>query len=222
MVISTLFASSRRGLAASRAIFALAALALLAAGTAYRHWSNDRCCTLPAQRPPASDVATPRPVDFSVDVAWSTGSVAPRYYHRQRLRVASDGKAQLTFVPGVDTDAPSWNASFKVPDSTLDALWSTYQRLGLRRIPAALPVPPDRRVVGSGSHSGTVVASGQMVAFDDYRADTWSSMVLAFVERVQAVLPDSIARGMEARHAAWAACAAGKFGDEAGARPAGL
>jgi hypothetical protein len=214
----TFQSSSRRGFAARRAVLALAALALLGAGAAYRRWSNMRCCTLPPQQPYASELPTPRPNDFSVDVAWSTGSVAPRYYYRQRLRLGSDRQVRLTFVPGVDADAPSWDATFTVPDSTLDALWASYQRLGLRRIPAAQPIPPERHVDGAGSHSGTVVASGQMVAFDDYRADSWSSVVLTFVERVQAITPDSLVQRLAARHAAWAA---GKFGDAPGARSTG-
>lgn len=203
----------RRGLTSIRVVLGLVALCSIAAGAV---WQLGRvCCAPPPITLIAPDAPSARPDDFSIDVAWSTGSVAPRYYQRQRARIGADRKAHLTYVPGYDADGPSWDESFVVSDSAFEALWTSFQHAALRRLPAAQPIPPDRHAEGGGSHSGTVVANGAIVAFDDYRADEWSGRVTDFVARVQRVIPDSIRDRLTARHKVWSTS---KFGDQSGAK----
>ena len=203
----------RTGLTAFRVILGLVALCISAAGAL---WQRGRvCCAPPPITRIAADSPSVPPDDFSIDVAWSTGSVAPRYYHRQRVRIDADRTARLTYVPGYDANGPSWDETFVVSDSTFEALWTRFQHAALRRMPAAQPIPPERQSVGGGSHSGTVVANGSIVAFDDYRADEWSGRVTDFVESVQLVIPDSIRDRLAARQTVWSTA---KFGDQSAAQ----
>ena len=205
--------SRRAGLTAIRVILGLVALCISAAGAV---WQRGRvCCAPPPITRIASDSPSVRPDDFSIDVAWSTGSVAPWYYHRQRVRIDADRTARLTYVPGYDANGPSWDESFVVSDSTFEALWTSFQHAALRRMPAAQPIPPERLAESGGSHSGTVVANRSIVAFDDYRADEWSGRVTDFVGRVQLIIPDSIRDRLAARQAVWSTA---KFGDQSGAK----
>ena len=190
-----------RGVARLRVVLLLAA-ALLLSGVTYS-WLTNRCCGSRAMRDlPRAETPAARPRDFSVDLFTSTGTVAPKYYHRLRLRVGGDSLARVDFSPGYDTTGPTWSATFAVADSAIEALWADFQRRALRQAPTSPPIPSDQIRVGGGGMRYVVTASGRTHALDAERRDEWEGPIHRFSDAVSALLPDSILASFKARQAA--------------------
>lgn len=166
-------------------------------------FASRTCCAPPPRRFDMVQ-AMSRPADFALDLTGRTGTVAPRYFYRYRLQVGPDHVAHYTFSPGYEESGPSWTSEFRVSDAAIDSLWTEFQVGTLARTPVAPEIAPGEQSVGGGSESLVVVASGTSTMHETERRDAWAARIIAFIEHVGRLTPDSVQTRLRARHQAWA------------------
>ena len=188
----------RRGVSRTALLVALA----LAVGAAIAGWIwyHQVCCSLP-EVPPVQPVSRPRPTDFAVLVSSSTGTVSPEFYYTYELEIASGGAGRVTVRKGYQDDGPQTSGNFVVSPAALDSLWRIFEANRLHETPAVGTIPSDEIMIGGGSSSARVVASGDTVELEATRRrdDGWSPRVYAFIDLAISQLPDSVRRAVGMR-----------------------
>jgi hypothetical protein len=195
------FASARAKLVA-----AAVAVFLVIGGIAWYRSSRICCAPAPLWDIPAPEqvdaVPAKRPGDFSLDYKAQTGTVAPRYFHRYRLRINRNGAATLTFSPGYGPDGPAWTSRFVVSAHTLDLLWTELRVRGLWLLPPERQATDAELRVGGGSESLEVFAAGRTVVLSVDRRDRFAGAITDYIGRVRGLVPDSLLREFRARQEA--------------------
>lgn len=182
----------------SRRLLTFATASLLGiAGWWLYHRSLIACCAPPpldpvawlAAHPPAA--ATPLPSGFAVEIASSTGSLAPPFYYSYTLRIEGSGAATLEYTPGYDGgDSLAVRATYTVSDSVIrvlaalaDYLKDPPGRLADSKIPNGGSSPHitlhlDNRVIDVPSYQKGPAGSWQYAMRETAReaipADVWA------------------------------------------------
>lgn len=137
---------------------------------------------------------------FTVEYAYSTGTVAPAYRYSESIDISASGAGKLAAAAGYGS--VEWEFSFQLTPAEREKLWKTLAEQGLFTRKWEYP-DKGRSGVGGGSTGVKVVSGGRTYTVGRGVIEAQRTAAEAILEAVSKSVPPAIRTKLAERRALW-------------------